>query len=68
MANKKDLPQWVINQYERNKSYQQQNIRQYKIKFNYKTEQNMIDFLDTKPNKSGYIKELIKKDMKKHGG
>lgn len=68
MANKKDLPQWVLNKYKRDVEYQKKFVKQLKVKLYRNTEQDIIDYIESIPNKSGYIKELIKKDMKKHGG
>lgn len=45
--------------------YQAEHARRYVVKCFDRTEQDMIDWLEQKPNKSGYIKELIKADMAK---
>lgn len=45
--------------------YQETHCRRYVVKCFDSTEQDMIDWLDKKPNKAGYIKELIKADMAK---
>lgn len=35
------------------------------IAFMKSTEQDLLDYLETVPNKAGYIKQLIREDMKK---
>lgn len=45
--------------------YQETHCRRYVVKCFDSTEQDMIDWLEQKPNKAGYIKELIKADMAK---
>ena len=37
----------------------------YSLVFISKTEQDMIDWLESQPNKAGYIKNLIREDMAK---
>jgi hypothetical protein len=39
-----------------------------KLDLNRNTDSDIIDFLDQCENKQGYIKRLIRKDMKKTGG
>lgn len=68
MVNKKDLPQWVLNKYKRDVEYQKKFVKQLKINLYRNTEQELIQYIESLPNKSEYIKNLIKKDMKKHGG
>lgn len=43
--------------------YQKANVKQYTLKFIINTEGDMIEHLEKQPNKAGYIKALIKKDM-----
>ena len=43
--------------------YAKQNVRQFTFRFMMNTERDMIEHLEKQPNKSGYIKALIKKDM-----
>lgn len=43
--------------------YQETHCRRYVVKCFDTTEQDLIDWLERKQNKSGYIKELIKADM-----
>lgn len=46
--------------------YDKENTTQIKFKFNNSTDEDILTFLSTLPNKQGYIKELIRQDMKKH--
>ena len=43
--------------------YQKQNIKQIKINLNKKNDKDIIEKLNSKSNKQGYIKELIRKDI-----
>lgn len=43
--------------------YHKNNLKQIKFTLNYNTELDLINYLETKPNKQGYIKSLILKDM-----
>lgn len=47
--------------------YQMENVKQYGVRFNCNTEADFIDWIEKQPNKLGYIKELIRKDMIEHG-
>ena len=64
MADKKPL--WYENQLRYNTDYQKENIVQITLKINSKTDADLIGFLNTKENKQGYIKDLIRKDMTKN--
>lgn len=46
--------------------YAKKNIRQFKIDCMKTTEQDIINKLDSVSNKAGYIKELIRADIKKN--
>lgn len=46
--------------------YQKENIQALKLKFNRKTEASLLEWIEAQPNKQGYIKDLIRKDMEKH--
>lgn len=48
-------------------NYQKENIRQFKLKVNKKTEPELFDWLEGKQNIQGYLKELVRKDMKENG-
>lgn len=43
--------------------YNKQYMKNVTFSFNRKTEQELLDKLDNVPNKSGYIKQLIRKDI-----
>ena len=51
-----------------NLRYQKKNIKQMKLDLNRNTDSDIIHFLDQCKNKQGYIKKLIREDMKKTGG
>lgn len=44
--------------------YDAAHTRQIKLKLNLKTDADILKKLDSVENKQGYIKELIRKDMK----
>ena len=43
--------------------YQKENVKQIKFTLNYNTDQDLITYLETIPNKNAYLKDLIRKDM-----
>lgn len=45
--------------------YKAKNIQQFKLELNKKTEADIIDHLNKQPNKQGYVKHLIREDIKK---
>lgn len=45
------------------KKYDIVNTRQIILKLNKKTDADILKHLDSLPNKQGYIKDLIRKDM-----
>lgn len=45
------------------KAWEQANIRRITVKINTKSEKEMADWLEEKPNKQGYVKSLIEADM-----
>ena len=45
--------------------YEKEKVRRYVIKVMVNTEQDIIEHLDLQPNKMGYIKGLIREDIKK---
>ena len=45
--------------------YTKENTTQQSIKFNNKTDADILAWLEHIPNKQGYIKELIRKDIKR---
>jgi len=46
-----------------NRKSQKVNCKTYSLQLCYNTDQDIIDFLDSLPNKQGYIKELIRADL-----
>lgn len=48
------------------RKYDDKMTRQIKMKFNIKTDADILKKLDSVPNKQGYIKQLIRDDLKKH--
>lgn len=53
-----------MSQSENSIKYDKANTRRVYIKLNKNTDKDILDYLDNIPNKQGYIKELIRKDMK----
>ena len=52
---------------ERQARYDANNVRRYGLKLNLTTDADIIAKLDTVESIQGYIKELIRKDIKKRG-
>lgn len=46
-----------------NKEYDRQNTKMYCIKLNYRTDANLISWLETVHNVQGLIKELLNKEL-----
>ncbi len=46
-------------------AYNQKNVKQVKLGLNLKTDEDIIKHLASIPNVQGYIKTLIREDMKK---
>ena len=51
--------------YASNSQYNAEKTKMIGIRFVISTEQDLLDYLETKDNKSGYIKDLIRADMSK---
>ena len=45
--------------------YDAENTRQVHLKLNRRTDEDVLEKLDSVPNKQGYIKQLIRADLKK---
>ena len=56
----------VFDKSKYNQQYTKDNIRQIRMTLNQKTEQDLIDWIESIPNKQGYIKGLIRADMEKN--
>lgn len=52
------------SQKESNKKYDKNNTKQIKLKLNLKTDKDILDKLNSVGNKQGYIKKLIRNDIK----
>lgn len=52
------------SQKESNKKYDKNNTKQIKLKLNLKTDKDVLDKLNSVGNKQGYIKKLIRNDIK----
>lgn len=48
-----------------NKKYEAENTRQVHLKLNLRTDKDVLEKLDSVPNKQGYIKALIRADLRK---
>ena len=53
-----------MSQSENSIKYDKTNTKRVYIKLNKNTDKDILDYLDSISNKQGYIKELIRKDMK----
>ena len=51
---------------EANRKYYEKAIRQFKLDLNRNTDADIIEHLENLPNKTGYIKELIRADLNKN--
>ena len=47
------------------KKYDSENTRQVHLKLNRRTDKDVLEKLDTMSSKQGYIKELIRADLRK---
>ena len=47
------------------KKYDAENTLQVHLKLNRRTDEDVLEKLDSVPNKQGYIKQLIRADLKK---
>ena len=45
--------------------YEKENIRQIRLKVNRKTEPELLEWIEKQKNIQGYIKQLIREDMKR---
>lgn len=53
-------------QYKRQADWMTDNTKMNAIRLSKNQDSDLIAFLDSQPNKAGYLKELIKKDMLIH--
>lgn len=54
-----------MGKYESQERYDKANTIQVKLKLNKNTDADIIERLDSVDNRQGYIKELIRKDIRK---
>lgn len=54
-----------MGKYDAQDRYDKQNTIQIKLKLNKNTDADIIEKLESEPNKQGYIKELIRADIRK---
>lgn len=50
-----------------NERYRKESVRQATVRF-YPTEEDIWEWLQAQPNKAGYVKELIRRDMEARRG
>ena len=43
--------------------YNKSNTKQYCVRLNLRTDRQLIEYMESKTNKQGYIKDLIRNDM-----
>lgn len=53
--------------YRASQKYQREKCRKITVQMNKRIDADVLDWLDSLPNKAGYIKELIRADMEKNG-
>lgn len=61
MGERKSSPELIA----RNMEYNKENVQQFKIALNKNTDQDIINHLNTKSNKQGYVKTLIREDIER---
>lgn len=59
------MPTWYDNKIKRNIEYEKANIKRIYFKLNKNTNQDLIDYLETKENVNKYLRDLIIADMEK---
>lgn len=52
--------------YRASQKYQREKCRKITVQMNKRIDADVLDWLDSLPNKAGYIKDLIRADMEKH--
>ena len=60
------MPKTTVARRKANAKYDATNTTQVKFKFNNKTDADVIERLNEVPNKAGYVKSLIRADIKSH--
>ena len=54
----------MSNQSKNSIKYDKENTKRVFIKLNKNTDKDILDYLESVQNKQGYIKDIIRKDMK----
>lgn len=52
--------------YRASQKYQREKCRKITVQMNKRLDEDILEWLDSLPNKAGYIKDLIRADMDKH--
>lgn len=55
------------NKYSPQRRYDKKNLVQVKLALNKATDADLIEWLESQPNKAGLIKRLLREEMKKGG-
>ena len=55
-----------MSYYPANKRYEKSTIRKVLVAFNRNTEPDLLEWIESIENKSGYIKRLIREDMERN--
>ncbi len=63
MADK--VPKWKVNKRNYINKYNKENMKDMILHLSKKNDADIIQYLDIVPNKNGYIKQLIREDMKR---
>ena len=53
--------------YRASQKYRAEKCRKVQLELNKRIDADVLDWLDSLPNKAGYIKDLIRADMEKNG-
>lgn len=51
--------------YESNAKYEKENLLRVMVKFNRKTEPELVERMESQENKAGYLKRLVKDDIER---
>lgn len=51
--------------YESNAKYEKENLLRVLVKFNRKTEPELVERMESQENKAGYLKRLVKDDIER---
>lgn len=65
MPNENGIPVWKTNKRKYVNEYNKQNMKDMILHLHKKNDADIIDMLSVVPNKNGYIKGLIREDIKR---